>query len=163
MTLHTTACREPTYSGRNLSFSCNHPPHVKRGLIQNLLIRASTICQKRRDHRNAIRSFRCDFQCNGCPQGFIDSIINSEDCGRSTKEGNPLRSVYMPYAKGALENFKRVGNIYIALGQSSERNTILGAHSWEPGQKGIHNTRNRVSTALPVDVAEATLVKQADH
>jgi hypothetical protein len=47
------------------------------------------------------------------------------------------------------------------LGRTSERNTRLGADWWEPGQKEIHNRRHSVSVASPVDVAEATLVKQA--
>jgi hypothetical protein len=34
MTLTTKIYREPSHTGRYLNFKSNHPPHVKRGLIQ---------------------------------------------------------------------------------------------------------------------------------
>jgi hypothetical protein len=46
--LATRFHRIPTHTGRYLSFKFNHPPHVKRGLIQSLHKRASTICQERK-------------------------------------------------------------------------------------------------------------------
>jgi hypothetical protein len=58
--------------------------------------------------------------------------------------------------------FRRSSNaqgVGIILGPSSDRNTLLGAHSWEPSQKEIRNRRHSVA----VHVAEATLVKQADQ
>jgi hypothetical protein len=45
-TLATKVYRKPTHTGQYLSFNSNHPPHVKRGLIQSLHNRASTICQE---------------------------------------------------------------------------------------------------------------------
>jgi hypothetical protein len=59
--------------------------------------------------------------------------------------------------------FQRNSNsqgIGVILGRSSEWNTLLGAHSWEPDQKEIRNRRHSVSIALPVNVTEATLVKR---
>jgi hypothetical protein len=40
--------------------------------------RASTICQERQDLFNEIRNLEPDLQLNGYPQGFLDSVINSE-------------------------------------------------------------------------------------
>jgi hypothetical protein len=45
-TLVTKVYRKPTNTGRYLSFNSNHPPHVKRGLIQSFHKRTSTICQE---------------------------------------------------------------------------------------------------------------------
>jgi hypothetical protein len=39
-TLVTKVYRKPTYTGGYLNFNSNHPPHVKRGLIQSLHNRA---------------------------------------------------------------------------------------------------------------------------
>jgi hypothetical protein len=48
-TLATKVNRKSTHIRRYLNFNSNHPPHVKRGLIQSLHNRASTICQERQD------------------------------------------------------------------------------------------------------------------
>jgi hypothetical protein len=69
--------------------------------------------------------------------------------------------MYIPYVKGVSEMFKRIGNRY-NIGQSSKLNTLLGVHSWKSGQKEIRNRWHSASVALPVNVAEATLAKQAD-
>jgi hypothetical protein len=45
-TLATEVYRKPTHAGRYLNFRSNHPLHMKRGLIQSLHNRASTICQE---------------------------------------------------------------------------------------------------------------------
>jgi hypothetical protein len=47
MTLVTKVYRKLTHTGRYLTFNSNHPPQMKRGLIQSLHNRASTICQER--------------------------------------------------------------------------------------------------------------------
>jgi hypothetical protein len=52
--------------------SSDHPPHVKRGLIQSLHRRTSTIRQEHQDLCNEISTLRRDLQLNGYPQGFID-------------------------------------------------------------------------------------------
>jgi hypothetical protein len=49
MTLATKVYRKPTHTGRYLNLKSNHLPHVKRGLIQRLHNRASTIRQEQQD------------------------------------------------------------------------------------------------------------------
>jgi hypothetical protein len=44
-TLATKVYGRPTHTGQYLNFRSNHPTRVKRGLIQSLHNRASTICQ----------------------------------------------------------------------------------------------------------------------
>jgi hypothetical protein len=78
---------------------------------QSLHSRASTICQARQDLAKEI-NLRHGLQLNGYPQGFIDSVINSEGSSRPKQEEKPLGSVYIPYVKGVSEKFKRVGNRY---------------------------------------------------
>jgi hypothetical protein len=80
-------------------------------LIQGLHNRASTICQER-DLLNEISRLRCDLQLNGHPQGFTDPVINSKGNSHPNKEEKPLGSVYIPYVKGVLENYKHIGNQY---------------------------------------------------
>jgi hypothetical protein len=109
----TRVYRKPTHTGRYLNFNSNHPPHVKRGLIQILHNRASTTCQERQDLAEEISNLRSDLQLNGYPQGFIDSVINSKGSCRLNEEQKPLGSVYIPYVRGVSEKFKRIGNRYI--------------------------------------------------
>jgi hypothetical protein len=111
-TLATKVYRKPTHTGRYLNFNSNHPPHVKRGLIQSLHKRASIICQEHQDLCDEIRGLRHDLQLNGYPRGFIDSVINSKGSSRLNKEEKPLGYVYIPYVKGVSEKFKRIGNRY---------------------------------------------------
>jgi hypothetical protein len=124
-TLATKVYRKPIHTGRYLNFKSNHPPHVKRGLIQSLHNRPSTICQERQDLPKEISSLRRDLQLNGYPQDFIDSIINSKGSSRLNKEQKPLSSVYIPYVKGVSRSSKIQG-IDIT---SSKLNTLLGVHS----------------------------------
>jgi hypothetical protein len=109
-TLVTKVYRKPTHTGRYLNFKSNHPPHVKRGLIQSLFNRASIICQERQDLLHEIKDLRHDLQLNGYPQGFINLAIKSKDSSRPKKEDKPPSSVYIPYVKGVSEKFKCIGN-----------------------------------------------------
>jgi hypothetical protein len=93
-TLAAKVYRKPTHTGRYLNF--NHPPHVKRGLIQSLHNRASIICQERQNLDKEISTLRSDLQLNGCPQDLIDSAINSKGTSRLNEEQKPLVSVYIP-------------------------------------------------------------------
>jgi hypothetical protein len=104
----TQVYRKPTHTGWYLNFKSNHPPHVKRGLIQSLHNRASTIWQDRQDLAKEINNLKHDLQLNSYPQGFIDSIINP-------KGSSSLWALYMyiPYVKGVSEKFKSIGNRYI--------------------------------------------------
>jgi hypothetical protein len=112
MTLATKVYRKSTHTGRFLNFYSNHPPHVKRGLIQSLRGRASTICQVRQDLFNEISSLRRYLLRNGYPQGFIDSVINSKGSSGPNKEEKPLGYVCIPYVKGVSEKFRCIGNRY---------------------------------------------------
>jgi hypothetical protein len=110
MTLATKVYRKPTHTGRYLNLKFNHLLHVKRGLIQCPHSRASTICQEQQDLFNEISSLRHDLQINEYPQGFIDSVINSNGRSFPNKEEKPLGSVYIPCVKGVSEKFKHIGN-----------------------------------------------------
>jgi hypothetical protein len=64
-----------THTGQYLNFNSNHPLHVKRGLIQSLQNRASTICQEQ-DMVKKISSLRSDLQLRDYPHGsFTRSLI----------------------------------------------------------------------------------------
>jgi hypothetical protein len=70
-TLTTEVYRKPIHNGRYLRFSSDHPPHIKRGLVQSLHRRVTTICQERQDLYYVISSLRHDLPLNGYPRGFI--------------------------------------------------------------------------------------------
>jgi hypothetical protein len=106
-TLATKVYRKATHTGRYLDFSSNHPPHIKRGLIQSLYKRTSVICQEHQDLCDEICGLKLDLQLNGYPRGFIDSVINSKGSSRLNKEEKPLCCVYIPYVKGVSEKIQR--------------------------------------------------------
>jgi hypothetical protein len=109
-TLATKFYRKPTHTGWYLNFSSNHPPHIKRDIIQSLHKRASVICQEHQDLCDEIRGLKLDLQLNGYQRGFIDSVNNSKGSSRLNKEEKPLGCVYIPYVKGVSEKFKRIAN-----------------------------------------------------
>jgi hypothetical protein len=92
-TLATKVYRKLTHTGRYLNFRYNHPPHVKRGLIQSIHNRASTICQEPQELFNEISNLKHDLQLSSYPQGFIDSVINSKGSSHLNTEEKPLGSV----------------------------------------------------------------------
>jgi hypothetical protein len=105
-TLATKVYRKTICTGRCLSFKSNHPPHVKRCLIQSLHNRASTICLELQDLIKEISSLRSDLQLNSYLKGFIDPVINSKGSSPLNKEQKPLGSVYITHVKGVSEKFK---------------------------------------------------------
>jgi hypothetical protein len=128
---------------------------VKRGLIQSLHKRASTICPARQDLVKVISSLRSDLQLNGYPQGSIDSVINSKGSSHPNKEQKLLGSVYIPYVKGVSEKFRRIGNRYIRT--SSKLNTLMKTRPERDRYR-----QHSASTVFPVNAAEVTLAKQTD-
>jgi hypothetical protein len=111
MTLATKFYRKPIHTGWYLSFTSNHPPLLKRGLILCLHNRSSTVCQEQQNLSSEISNLRYD-QLSGYSEGFIDFVINSKGSSRLNKEEKSLGPVYIPYVKGVLEKFKHVGNWY---------------------------------------------------
>jgi hypothetical protein len=74
-TLATKVYRKPTHTGRYFNFNSNHPPHMKRDLIQNLHNRTSTICQEQ-DLVKEISSPRSDLQLNVIPNVSLTPSLN---------------------------------------------------------------------------------------
>jgi hypothetical protein len=157
-TLATKVYRKPSHTGRYLNFNSSHLPHVKRGLIQSLHSRASIIHKERQNLVKDISSLRSDLHLNSCPQGFVDLVINPKGSSHLNKEQKSLGSVYIPYVKGVSEKLKRIGNRYIRM--IFKTKYTLMSTLMKPGRKEIHYRWH--SAVFPVNVAEATLVKQAD-
>jgi hypothetical protein len=127
MTLDTKVYRKPTCTGRYLNFNFTHLPHVKRGLIQSLHNRASTIYQERQDLVEEISSLRSDLQLKNYPHGFIESVINSKGSSHLNKEQKPLGSAYVPYVKGVSEKFIHIGNRYNIRTIFKTKHTLRGS------------------------------------
>jgi hypothetical protein len=87
--------------------------------------------------------------------------INSKGSSHLNTEEKPLGFVYIPYVKGISEKFRCIGNRYnirtIFKTKHKLRSSLI-----KPGQREIHNRQQGASTAFLVNVAEVTLVKQAD-
>jgi hypothetical protein len=149
------------HTGQHLNSNSNHPPHVKRGLIQSIHNRTSALCQEQQDLVIEISNLRRDFQLNGYPQSSVDSVTNFKGSSHLNKEQKPLGSVYIPYVKGVSEKFKRIRNLYNNRTIFRTRHA-LGVHSWKPGHAEIRNRRHSASIASPVNAAEATLAKHSD-
>jgi hypothetical protein len=111
-TLATKIYRKLAHTGRYLNLKSNHLPHVKRGLVQSLQKRASTICQEQQDLFNEITILRRDLQLSGYHQVFINSVINSKGNSHPNTEEKPLGSVYILYVKGVSQKFTFIGNRY---------------------------------------------------
>jgi hypothetical protein len=90
MTLVTKVYREPNPCLLISQLSSYLPQQVRRGLIQSLCNRASTVCQKRQDLCNEVSNLRHDLQLNDHSQSFLDSVINSEGNRRLNREEKPL-------------------------------------------------------------------------
>jgi hypothetical protein len=105
--LSSKVYRKPPNTYQYHSFNSNHPLHVKKGLIQRLHKRPSTICRV-----NRINNLRCDLQFSGYPQGFIDLVINFKGSSCSNKEEKLLGSAYITYVNHLSEKFKHIGNPY---------------------------------------------------
>jgi hypothetical protein len=84
-TLVTTVYKQPTHTGRYLSFRSNLPPHGKRGLMQRLFDRAAIVCQERQYLLDEIKKLKHDLQLNDYPQSFIDSAIKYKDNRQKTE------------------------------------------------------------------------------
>jgi hypothetical protein len=69
--------------------------------------------------------------------------------------------VYIPYVKGVSEKFKRIGNQYNIRMILKIKHTFSSSLK-KKGWKETHNRWHSASTVFPVNVAEATLAKQAD-
>jgi hypothetical protein len=56
--------RTPTRAGRYLHFKSNHPHHVERKVVHNLISRAEVICQNLKYFNKEIKNMRYDLRLN---------------------------------------------------------------------------------------------------
>jgi hypothetical protein len=73
--LATKVYRKAIHTGRHLHFKCDHPYHVKRGVVHSLVSRAKVTCQDRKDFNKEIKIIRQDLIFNEHPQEFVESIM----------------------------------------------------------------------------------------
>jgi hypothetical protein len=154
--------RKPIYTGRGLNFKPIHPPHVKRSSIQSIHNKVSIICQEGRDLFIEISSLRSDLQPNGSPQGYIDTVINSEGNSRMNKEEKPLDSCVYPICVGVSEKFKRMGKRYNIRTIFRTKHTLRSSFMKTRLERDPQRKAQCIYT-IPMNATEATLAKQADH
>jgi hypothetical protein len=147
-TLATKVYRKHIHTSRYLIFIFNHPLHVKRGLIQSLHNGSSTICQEQ-DLDNEIRKLTRDLQLNGYSQGFIDSVVNSQGSCRPNKEQKSLGYEYIPYVKGASEEFRHIGNGYNIRMISKTKHIVSSVMKTSP--KRIPQQRAQCVYSIPCE------------
>jgi predicted GIY-YIG superfamily endonuclease len=104
---------KPTHNGRYLHFNSNHPPHVKRGVVHSLINREITLCTEKQEYAKEVVKIRKDLATNGYPQHLIDSILKRSGAkSRQETDETCLSTVVIPYVKGILEKFRRIGERY---------------------------------------------------
>jgi hypothetical protein len=87
--------RKASHTGCYLNFKSNHPQHVKRGIIQGLHNKASTICQEWQVLFNDINKLRSDLKFDHYRHRFITSVLNSKGRSHPEKEKKPPGFVYL--------------------------------------------------------------------
>ena len=106
--LDITVYRKTTHTDRYLHFNSHHPPHVKRGLVNCLFNRASSILkdstQLTKEHTHLSKVLRS----NGYPKAFIDSSISTHTCDRQIEDRQPIGTVSIPYISGVSEDIRRI-------------------------------------------------------
>lgn len=106
------------------NFESNHSPHAKRGTIQCLHSRASTICEHQQELLNKTDNFRCNLQLSGNPQWFTNSVHYSKDSRNPDKEKSLLALCLCAMCR-AFPKSSNVGGIVITSGLSSKQNILL--------------------------------------
>jgi hypothetical protein len=71
----TKVYNKPIHTGRYQHFKSNHPYHVKRGAVHNLVNGAKVICQVQKDFNKKVKNIRHYLIHNEYPQEIVDSII----------------------------------------------------------------------------------------
>jgi hypothetical protein len=67
--------------------------------------RVTTTWQEQQELISEIDNLKCDFQLNGYPLMFTDSIINKSGGRRQENNKMSLSSVVIPYVKGTSKKF----------------------------------------------------------
>jgi predicted GIY-YIG superfamily endonuclease len=110
--LQTTVYRKPTHTGRYLHFNSNHPPHVKRGVVDSLINRAITLCTEKQEYAKVVK-IRQGLATNGYTQHLIDSVLKRTRAkSRRETDETRLSAVVIKYVKGISKKFRRVGERY---------------------------------------------------
>jgi hypothetical protein len=89
-----------------------------------------------------------DLQLGSYLQSFIDPVINSKGSHCPSREEKCLGSVYSPYVKDGCfgEDETYMGSNHCNIRAIIKTKTLLGVHSWKPGQKEISNRQLSVSS-----------------
>jgi hypothetical protein len=146
---------KPTHTGRYLHFKSNHPHHVKRGVVHNLVNQAKIICQNQKDFSIEIKTIRHDLMLSEYPEEFVDSIIKTSTRNRPSPDTVYQGTVVIPYVKGIPEKFRRIGNRFNLRTIFKTKHTLRGTLMLE-----MPNRRSNVCTAshaIAVDVISAKL------
>lgn len=105
--VYTSVYRKPTHTDRYLNYKSNHPPHVKNGVIKNLVHRASLHGSSFQEIENIKKAMIA----NDFPPKRVDRIVNryssQNNLIRPTRQ--PLDSnfrVTIPYYKGLSEKIQ---------------------------------------------------------
>jgi uncharacterized protein (UPF0335 family) len=108
--LITNVYRKPMHTGRYIHFKSDHPQHVKRGVVYNIVNRARVLCQEHKDFSSKIKTIKQDLMLNGYLQHFIDSVIKSRRNKHPSTDRIPHTTVINPYVRGISEKFWCIEN-----------------------------------------------------
>jgi hypothetical protein len=124
--LTTKVYRKPTHTGRFLHFKCNHPHHVKRGVVHSLVKLAKVICQNQKDFSDEIKNIRHDLMLGEYPKEFVDSVMKPSEKNRPSSATVYQGTVVIPYVKGTSEKFRPIGNRFHLRTIFKTKHTLRG-------------------------------------
>jgi hypothetical protein len=149
---------KPTNICWYLNFKSNH---VKRGLILTLHNIASTTHHEQQICSMKLVTWNVILSKLVIPKvSLTQLLIPRVTVIRVKRKG--LWALCISYMWKVFQKSSNICRIYMTLGRSSKLNTLLVDNSRKPGWKGTRNRWHSASIAFPVNVAEATLEKQAD-
>jgi hypothetical protein len=100
-----------TRARRYLNCQSNHPPHVKRGVVQSLYHSGTAICQEQQVRSDEIVTLQHALQLNVSPIGFIISVSKKSRRSIPLKnELQPLGLMSVPHIRGFSATCKRISN-----------------------------------------------------
>jgi GIY-YIG catalytic domain len=111
--LVTDVYRKPTHTQRYVHWRSNHPRNNQVGILKNLLLIASRICDRKEDFSNEVNLLRDVFISNGYPWQVVDRAIKDSlekktrrslgIIAEGKKESEFYDIVHAPYVEGFSE------------------------------------------------------------
>lgn len=103
----TIVYRKPAYTGQYINVDCDHPDHVKRGVIK-MYSRAVGACPNESLLREEVENICREFSKNCYGNHYVKLVIYRVGRGKTPDNAREMRgSAIIPYIRDILENARR--------------------------------------------------------